>query len=112
MTLADTFLERVKHSGISGQFSSGAQVHVTTHLVRYAVGVVKPQKPTAHTTMAMFTPRNQIRNMLENQASQSLINNSNRLEQMFGLFVLSQQEQRQNDLTVQDNWLSDDDLWV
>lgn len=62
--------------------------------------------------MAMFTPRNQIRNMLENQAAQSLINNSSRLEQMFGLFVLSQQEQRQNDLTIKDNWLSDDDLWV
>lgn len=62
--------------------------------------------------MAMFTPRNQIRNMLENQAAQSLVNNSSRLEQMFGLFVLSQQEQRQNDLTIKDNWLSDDDLWV
>lgn len=80
--------------------------------MRYAVDVAKPQKPTAHTTMAMFTPRNQLRNMLENQASQSLINKPSRLEQMIGLFVLSQQEQRQNDLRVKDNWLSDDDLRI
>ena len=62
--------------------------------------------------MAMFTPQNQIRNMLESQAAQSQINNHSRLEQMFGLFILSQQGRRQNDLTVKDNWLSDDDLWV
>jgi hypothetical protein len=62
--------------------------------------------------MAMFTPRNQIRNMLENQAAQSQINNLSRLEQMFGLFILNQQAQRQNDLTVKDNWLNDDDLRV
>jgi hypothetical protein len=62
--------------------------------------------------MAMFTPQNQIRNMLESQAAQSQINSPSRLEQMFGLFILSQQGRRQNDLTVKDNWLSDDDLWV
>ena len=62
--------------------------------------------------MAMFTPRNQLRNMLENQVAQSQINNPSRLEQMFGLFILNQQAQRQNDLTVKDNWLNDDDLWV
>jgi hypothetical protein len=62
--------------------------------------------------MAMFTSQNQIRNMLESQAAQSQINNPSRLEQMFGLFILSQQGRRQNDLTVKDNWLSDDDLWV
>jgi hypothetical protein len=62
--------------------------------------------------MAMFTPRNQLRNMLENQATQSQINNPSRLEQMFGLFILNQQAQRQNDLTVKDNWLNDDDLRV
>jgi hypothetical protein len=62
--------------------------------------------------MAMFTPQNQIRNMLESQAAQSQINNPSRLEQMFGLFILSQQGRHQNDLTVKDNWLSDDDLWV
>ena len=62
--------------------------------------------------MAMFTPRNQLRNMLESQAAQSQLNNPSKLEQMFGLFVLSQQEQRQNDLTIKDNWLSEDDLWV
>jgi len=61
--------------------------------------------------MAMFTPRNQIRNMLENQASQSLINNSSRLEQMFGLFVLSQQDSRHDDLKIEDNWLSDNNIW-
>lgn len=72
----------------------------------------KATKPAAHTTMAMFTPRNQLRNMLESQAAQSQLNNPSKLEQMFGLFVLSQQEQRQNDLTIKDNWLSEDDLWV
>jgi hypothetical protein len=80
--------------------------------MRYTMDVATPQDPTAHTTMAMFTPRNQIRNMLENQAAQSQINNPSRLEQMFGLFILSQQVQRQNDLTVKDNWLNDDDLRV
>jgi len=50
--------------------------------------------------------------MLENQAAQSQINNPSKLEQMFGLFILNQHAQRQNDLTVKNNWLNDNDLWV
>jgi len=62
--------------------------------------------------MAMFTPRNQIRNMLDYQAAKSQINNPSSLEQMFGLFILSQQRQTQRDLNLPDNWMDDSDLWV
>jgi len=78
----------------------------------YAPGVEHSTKTYAHTTMAMFTPRNQIRNMLENQAAQSQINNPSALEQMFGLFILSQQERARRDLKIPDNWMDDSDLWI
>ncbi len=62
--------------------------------------------------MAMFTPKNQLRNMLQNQAAQSQINNKSGLEQMLGLFILSQQSDSQKDLYIENNWLADDDLRV
>jgi len=50
--------------------------------------------------------------MLDYQAAKSQINNPSSLEQMFGLFILSQQRQTQRDLNLPDNWMDDSDLWV
>lgn len=62
--------------------------------------------------MAMFTPENQLRNMLQNQAAQSLSNNTDPLTRMVALNTLMQTQQQQNDsLWLEDNWLDDNNLF-
>ena len=62
--------------------------------------------------MAMFTPENQLRNMLQNQAAQSLVNSTDPLTRMVALNTLMQTQQQQNDsLWLEDNWLDDNNLF-
>lgn len=62
--------------------------------------------------MAMFTPENQLRNMLQNQAAQSLGNNTDPLTRMVALNTLMQTQQQQNDsLWLEDNWLNDNNFF-
>lgn len=62
--------------------------------------------------MAMFTPENQLRNMLQNQAAQSLGNNTDPLTRMVALNTLMQTQQQQKDsLWLEDNWLDDNNLF-
>jgi hypothetical protein len=62
--------------------------------------------------MAMFTPENQLRNMLQNQAARSLGNNTDPLTRMVALNTLMQTQQQQNDsLWLEDNWLDDNNLF-
>lgn len=62
--------------------------------------------------MAMFTPENQLRNMLQNQAAQSLGNNTDPLTRMVALNTLMQTQRQQKDsLWLEDNWLDDNNLF-
>ena len=63
--------------------------------------------------MSMFIPENQLRNMLQNQAAQSMINSTDPLTRMVALNSLMQtQPQRQQDsLWLEDNWLDDNNLF-
>lgn len=66
--------------------------------------------------MAMFTPENQLRNMLQNQAAQSMVNSTDPLTRMVALNSLMQtqprQNQRQNNsLWLEDNWLDDNNIF-
>lgn len=62
--------------------------------------------------MAMFTPQNQLRNMLQNQAAQSLTNSTDPLTRMVALNTLMQtQQQQQDSLWLEDNWLDDNNLF-
>jgi hypothetical protein len=62
--------------------------------------------------MAMFTPENQLRNMLQNQAAQSLVNSTDPLTRMVALNTLMQTQQQQKDsLWLEDNWLDDNNLF-
>jgi hypothetical protein len=66
--------------------------------------------------MAMFTPRNQLRNMLDWEASRTLLSNTTQpanLNRIIGLSSLLHQQQHHPQ--VQDNWLADswlDDNWL
>lgn len=66
--------------------------------------------------MSMFVPENQLRNMLQNQAAQSLVNSTDPLTRMVALNSLMQtqprQNQRQNNsLWLEDNWLDDNNIF-
>ncbi len=66
--------------------------------------------------MSMFIPENQLRNMLQNQAAQSMVNSTDPLTRMVALNSLMQtqprQNQRQNNsLWLEDNWLDDNNLF-
>jgi hypothetical protein len=63
--------------------------------------------------MAMFIPENQLRNMLQNQAAQSMINSTDPLTRMVALNSLMQtQPQRQQNVNwLEDNWLGDNNLF-
>lgn len=66
--------------------------------------------------MSMFIPENQLRNMLQNQAAQSLVNSTDPLTRMVALNSLMQtqprQNQRQNNsLWLEDNWLDDNNIF-
>lgn len=64
--------------------------------------------------MAMFTPDNQLRNMLQSQAMQTQIRSTNPFEKMLGLYMQQQTQEhaRRQGLYVRDNWLDDTDLWI
>ena len=61
----------------------------------------------------MFIPENQLRNMLQNQAAQSMINSLDPLTRMVALNSLMQtQPQRQQNVNwLEDNWLDDNNLF-
>jgi hypothetical protein len=61
----------------------------------------------------MFIPENQLRNMLQNQAAQSMINSTDPLTRMVALNSLMQtQPQRQQNVNwLEDNWLDDNNLF-
>ena len=66
--------------------------------------------------MSMFIPENQLRNMLQNQAAQSLVNSTDPLTRMVALNSLMQTQPRQNQhqnnsLWLEDNWLDDNNLF-
>ena len=63
--------------------------------------------------MSMFIPENQLRNMLQNQAAQSMINSTDPLTRMVALNSLMQtQPQRQQNVGwLEDNWLDDNNLF-
>ena len=62
--------------------------------------------------MAMFTPENQLRNMLQNQAAQSLVNNTDPLTRMVALNSLMRTQPKQHDnLWLEDNWPDDNNLF-
>lgn len=66
--------------------------------------------------MSMFIPENQLRNMLQNQAAQSMVNSNDPLTRMVALNSLMQtqprQNQRQNNsLWLEDNWLDDNNIF-
>jgi hypothetical protein len=63
--------------------------------------------------MSMFIPENQLRNMLQNQAAQSMINSTDPLTRMVALNSLMQtQPQRQQNVNwLEDNWLDDNNLF-
>lgn len=66
--------------------------------------------------MSMFIPENQLRNMLQNQAAQSMVNSTDPLTRMVALNSLMQtqprQNQRQNNsLWLEDNWLDDNNIF-
>jgi hypothetical protein len=62
--------------------------------------------------MAMFTPENQLRNMLQQQAAQNLVNSQDPLTRMVALNSLIQTQQPQNNsLWLEDNWLDDDNIF-
>jgi hypothetical protein len=63
--------------------------------------------------MSMFIPENQLRNMLQNQAAQSMINSLDPLTRMVALNSLMQtQPQRQQNVNwLEDNWLDDNNLF-
>jgi hypothetical protein len=61
----------------------------------------------------MFIPENQLRNMLQNQAAQSMLNSTDPLTRMVALNSLMQtQPQRQQNVNwLEDNWLDDNNLF-
>jgi len=61
----------------------------------------------------MFIPENQLRNMLQNQAAQSMLNSTDPLTRMVALSSLlqTQPQQQQNSLWIEDNWLDDNNLF-
>jgi hypothetical protein len=61
----------------------------------------------------MFIPENQLRNMLQNQAAQSMFNSTDPLTRMVALNSLMQtQPQRQQNVNwLEDNWLDDNNLF-
>jgi hypothetical protein len=63
--------------------------------------------------MSMFIPENQLRNMLQNQAAQSMLNSADPLTRMVALNSLMQtQPQRQQNVNwLEDNWLDDNNLF-
>lgn len=63
--------------------------------------------------MSMFIPENQLRNMLQNQAAQSMLNSTDPLTRMVALSSLlqTQPQQQQNSLWIEDNWLDDNNLF-
>jgi hypothetical protein len=62
--------------------------------------------------MAMFTPENQLRNMLQQQAAQNLVNSQDPLTRMVALNSLIQSQQPQNNsLWLEDNWLDDNNVF-
>jgi hypothetical protein len=63
--------------------------------------------------MSMFIPENQLRNMLQNQAAQSMLNSTDPLTRMVALNSLMQtQPQRQQNVNwLEDNWLDDNNLF-
>lgn len=66
--------------------------------------------------MSMFIPENQLRNMLQIQAAQSLVNSNDPLTRMVALNSLMQTQPRQNQhqgnsLWLADNWLEDNNLF-
>ena len=63
--------------------------------------------------MSMFIPENQLRNMLQNQATQSMINSPDPLTRMVALNSLmqTQPQRQQNSLWLEDNWLDDNNLF-
>jgi hypothetical protein len=63
--------------------------------------------------MSMFIPENQLRNMLQNQAAQSMLNSADPLTRMVALNSLMQtQPQRQQNVGwLEDNWLDDNNLF-
>ena len=62
--------------------------------------------------MAMFTPKNQLRNMLQNQAAQTVIDSRDPLTRIAALNTLIQtQGGNLADSLFDDNWLDDDNLF-
>ena len=63
--------------------------------------------------MSMFIPENQLRNMLQIQAAQSMINSRDPLTRMVALNSLmqTQPQRQQNSLWLEDNWLDDNNLF-
>ena len=63
--------------------------------------------------MSMFIPENQLRNMLQNQAAQSMINSPDPLTRMVALnsFMQTQPQRQQNVNWLEDNWLDDNNLF-
>ena len=63
--------------------------------------------------MSMFIPENQLRNMLQIQAAQSMINSRDPLTRMVALNSLmqTQTQRQQNSLWLEDNWLDDNNLF-
>jgi hypothetical protein len=63
--------------------------------------------------MSLFIPENQLRNMLQNQAAQSMLNSTDPLTRMVALNSLMQtQPQRQQNVNwLEDNWLDDNNLF-
>jgi len=66
--------------------------------------------------MAMFTPKSQLRDMLQHQAAQGMINNHDPLTKMVALKTLIQTQTPPNpasldSLWMDRNWLKDDDLF-
>lgn len=60
----------------------------------------------------LFTPRNQVRNMLDAEIGQALCGRGD-LTKMVALSALANQgNQARNNLFIEDNWMDDDDLWI
>lgn len=62
--------------------------------------------------MALFTPQNQVRNMLDAQIGQALCGRGDLTKIAALSSLVHQAPQPGNNLFVEDNWLDDDDLWI
>lgn len=62
--------------------------------------------------MSLFTPRNQVRNMLDAEIGQAFCGRGDLTRIAAASALMNNGNQLQNNLFLEDNWLDDDDLWI